>query len=998
MKNRNILLPGFLLLGLAAFGAITQDALAQRLDKYIVTTPTLTWTDISGTGTNIFNGDITGYSGVLPYRSNTTTTMPFAFNYDNTTVAQGTTLYISGAAISIGTAYTANNISAGGLGNGSYPALLCLFAGTRTGIGGRFWSDNGIWTQVTGVAPNRVYTMQMNHVHSACAPRDQGGSAAGCSVQIKIFETGVIQFIYQTHGTTIGGDCGSYYWGSVGLNGYTSPSFISLTEQSNVSTSPSTDYQFSPVPPAQLSLQPKSLNFGALPAGLSDTLTVTATSVGTSPLHITSYSLTGTPNFQLVSGPGAGTTIQPNNSVQYTFAFHPNSSSGYSGVFTLVTDGKDSGTQVVNLSGNGLAPVISYQTTELFRRIFVMLSDTSATQYIHFTNSGTYPLQFNSAYTIGLNAADYFITSVPTAPIPPDGMDSVGVRFAPRLEGRPDAKVVISTDAANIPQDTIPLYGIGTLPHLVITVPAPGSGNTVMFDSVAIGDSVCQTVQLTNTGTDTLQILKQLVTYGDYDFTYYPLTGTDTTILPGGATKFVDVCFKPLKFGTRLATLRIFTNIPRTFKKPSRDTGEFDVSVTGIGVPYGELGLAGSISDTAEVGKTNCITDTLENFGQSQLTLTGVKITGPNSSAFTITGATPPVALAAGGMQIVTICYQASARGSQYDTLFLTGSTSEKSVADTIILQGVGVQACVSADAMISFGMDSMTMVGASDTNCITVTNCGDIATTYTATAPTGSGYSLEPPMTSAVIPAGGTAQFCVVFTPSSVGAASGSIQISGGPNPTTTILNGVGAGVLAVGSGTDTKPVAIGSCDTFAVTITDNGNVPWTPGTGSIGGTNASDFTIVGGPTPALIPANGGTATVMIQFCASQNGTESMTLTFPSSSPTPVQNFSYSATAIGSSAGVTMRTEQDGFSLGASYPNPTTGSADLMVTLPYQAPVRIDLIDATGAFVKTAFQGQLAGGSQMITLNAKGLPSGTYFYQLSSGDVRLTRQMSLIK
>ncbi len=252
--------------------------------------------------------------------------------------------------------------------------------------------------------------------------------------------------------------------------------------------------------------------------------------------------------------------------------------------------------------------------------------------------------------------------------------------------------------------------------------------------------------------------------------------------------------------------------------------------------------------------------------------------------------------------------------------------------------------------------------------------------------------------MTSAVIPAGGTAQFCVVFTPSSVGAASGSIQISGGPNPTTTILNGVGAGVLAVGSGTDTKPVAIGSCDTFAVTITDTGNVDWTPGTGSIGGTNASDFTIVGGPTPALIPANGGTATVMIQFCASQNGTESMTLTFPSSSPTPVQNFSYSATAIGSSAGVTMRTEQDGFSLGASYPNPTTGSADLMVTLPYQAPVRIDLIDATGAFVKTAFEGQLAGGSQMITLNAKGLPSGTYFYQLSSGDVRLTRQMSLIK
>ncbi len=752
------------------------------------------------------------------------------------------------------------------------------------------------------------------------------------------------------------------------------------------------------VPPGSLSLLPKALNFGAATPNSPDTLCISAYSLGVAPLHIRGYYFSGASSFSLVNGPNVGDSIMPGHVADYCFQFLPLAGGALSGTFTLVTDGADSGTQSVNFTGFGAVPDVSYGVTELFRRATVMLRDTSPEEYIPVTSDGGGPLHFNSIYFIGLNANDYYVSRMPQNPLPEDQSDSIGIRFIPSIEGRPDAKVVISTDAANIPQDTIPLYGIGTLPHLVITVPAPGSGNTVMFDSVAIGDSVCQTVQLTNTGTDTLQILKQLVTYGDYDFTYYPLTGTDTTILPGGATKFVDVCFKPLKFGTRLATLRIFTNIPRTFKKPSRDTGEFDVSVTGIGVPYGELGLAGSISDTAEVGKTNCITDTLENFGQSQLTLTGVKITGPNSSAFTITGATPPVALAAGGMQIVTICYQASTRGSQYDTLFLTGSTSEKSVADTIILQGVGVQACVSADAMISFGMDSMTMVGASDTNCITVTNCGDIATTYTATAPTGSGYSLEPPMTSAVIPAGGTAQFCVVFTPSSVGAASGSIQISGGPNPTTTILNGVGAGVLAVGSGTDTKPVAIGSCDTFAVTITDNGNVPWTPGTGSIGGTNASDFTIVGGPTPALIPANGGTATVMIQFCASQNGTESMTLTFPSSSPTPVQNFSYSATAIGSSAGVTMRTEQDGFSLGASYPNPTTGSADLMVTLPYQAPVRIDLIDATGAFVKTAFQGQLAGGSQMITLNAKGLPSGTYFYQLSSGDVRLTRQMSLVK
>ncbi len=464
-------------------------------------------------------------------------------------------------------------------------------------------------------------------------------------------------------------------------------------------------------PPGDLSLLPKALNFGAATPNSPDTLCVSAYSLGVAPLHINGYYFSGSSSFSLISGPHAGDSIMPGASANFCFQFLPLAGGALSGSFTLVTDGSDSGTQSVNFTGFGAVPDVSYGVTELFRRVITMLGDTSAELEVPVTLDGGGPLHFNSISIIGLDASSYYVSRMPQNPLPPDATDSIGIRFTPTIEGRPDAKVVISTDAVNTPLDTIPLYGIGSLPHLVITVPAPGSGNTVMFDSVAIGDSVCQTIQLTNTGTDTLQILKQLVTYGDYDFTYYPLTGTDTTILPGGATKFADVCFKPLKFGTRLATIRIFTNIPRTFDKPRLDTSEFDVNVTGIGVPYGELGLAGSISDTAEVGKTNCITDTLENFGQSQLTLTGEKITGPNSSAFTITGATPPVGLAAGGMQIVTICYQASARGTQYDTLFLTGSTSEKSVADTIVLQGVGVQACVSADAMISFGMDSMTMV-----------------------------------------------------------------------------------------------------------------------------------------------------------------------------------------------------------------------------------------------------------------------------------------------
>ncbi|HET6402784.1 MAG TPA: choice-of-anchor D domain-containing protein, partial [Candidatus Kapabacteria bacterium] len=328
--------------------------------------------------------------------------------------------------------------------------------------------------------------------------------------------------------------------------------------------------------PGALSLLPKSLDFGAATPNAPDTLYATAYSLGAAPLHITGYRFSGSPSFTLISGPAVGDSIMPGNNARFAIQFLPLSGGNLSGTFTVVTDAADSGTQSVNLTGFGAVPDVSYGVTNLFHHVNTMLSDTSPEEYIPVTSIGGGPLHFTNIYFIGLNANNYYVSRMPRNPLPVDVTDSIGIRFTPTFEGRPDASVVINTDAANKPLDTISLFGVGVLPHLVITVPPPGSGNTVMFDSVAIGDSACQSLILKNVGSDTLQIIKQLVTYGDYDFTFHPLTGADTMILPGDSV-FATVCFKPLKNGTRLATLRFFTNIPPTYEKPRRDTGEFDI-------------------------------------------------------------------------------------------------------------------------------------------------------------------------------------------------------------------------------------------------------------------------------------------------------------------------------------------------------------------------------------------------------------------------------------
>jgi hypothetical protein len=206
---------------------------------------------------------------------------------------------------------------------------------------------------------------------------------------------------------------------------------------------------------------------------------------------------------------------------------------------------------------------------------------------------------------------------------------------------------------------------------------------------------------------------------------------------------------------------------------------------------------------------------------------------------------------------------------------------------------------------------------------------------------------------------------------------------------PDTLQFTGVGAGVIDSGAGHGIL-TQISVCDTFTATIWNQGNIPWTPGLGAI--TSGPDFTAIGTTTPATIQS-GQSGTIQVQFCPKTSGTETAELTFPNAIPLPFSG-TVTLSGDGTLAGVAERTEQDGFSLGASYPNPTNGKADVLVTLPRESKVAVVLIDARGATVRTAYTGNLGMGDHVVTLDASALPSGTYFYTLTSGDVRLTREM----
>jgi hypothetical protein len=71
---------------------------------------------------------------------------------------------------------------------------------------------------------------------------------------------------------------------------------------------------------------------------------------------------------------------------------------------------------------------------------------------------------------------------------------------------------------------------------------------------------------------------------------------------------------------------------------------------------------------------------------------------------------------------------------------------------------------------------------------------------------------------------------------------------------------------------------------------------------------------------------------------------------------------------------------------------------ADIAYTLPAYAPVTLKLYNAMMQEVATVVDEPKEAGEHHVTLDAGALPSGVYYYRLSTGASSLTRRMVVVK
>jgi hypothetical protein len=80
------------------------------------------------------------------------------------------------------------------------------------------------------------------------------------------------------------------------------------------------------------------------------------------------------------------------------------------------------------------------------------------------------------------------------------------------------------------------------------------------------------------------------------------------------------------------------------------------------------------------------------------------------------------------------------------------------------------------------------------------------------------------------------------------------------------------------------------------------------------------------------------------------------------------------------------------------NHPNPFFGSTNIVFTLEEPNIVTLNVYNIIGRAVATLVDDELEAGKHSIAWNAAGLPSGVYYYELSSGGLVQTRRCVLLK
>lgn len=403
-------------------------------------------------------------------------------------------------------------------------------------------------------------------------------------------------------------------------------------------------------------------------------------------------------------------------------------------------------------------------------------------------------------------------------------------------------------------------------PNATGTPVASLSLTTVNFGSVILGaTSAAQLLTLNNTGSAPLNVGSVSRTgaqAGEFTSTGTGACSATGGSLAAGASCTITLEFRPTTAGSRSATLQITHNA-------AGGSSSATLSGTGAIAPTPVLSLSATALDFnspgVAVGQSQTKTITVRNTGGAALNLTGatpIILSGTNANAYTVAGScTQTTSVAPTGSCTIDVSFAPSALGEA--PAFVELSSNATAAPQKIALNGLGVRVA-SAQIFVSpvalnFGDQTVNVVGA--TQIITVGNSGNAALSIDALSLTGAQAAQFAIVSGAAnhctagasLGAGASCTVEIRFSPTAVGTAAATLDLSSNssPGPTSVGVQGNGVNtptaipVLAPSDAlTFTDPITVAQASGETVTsLSNSGAAALTISAIGNTGANAADF-----------------------------------------------------------------------------------------------------------------------------------------------------------
>jgi hypothetical protein len=459
---------------------------------------------------------------------------------------------------------------------------------------------------------------------------------------------------------------------TVTSNGSNSPTNISVTGTGQAAT-------------PSVSLSPTSLTFASQAVSTTSAAqSITLTNTGTGPLAISGIAASG----DFAQTNTCSSSLAASASCAISVTFTPTATGTRTGAIAF-TDNAASSPQQVSLSGTATAaPSATLKASASSLSFGSITAGTTSTKSLVITNSGT------ASTTISQIATGNAVFSVTGATLPATvaagGTLTLTVKFAPSSGASYSSSLTIQSNATN-PTLSVALTGSGTAPSISL------SPTSLTFASQAVSTtSAAQSITLTNTGTASLAI-SGIAASGDF-----AQTNTCSSSLAANASCAISVTFTPTATGTRTGAIAFTDNAASSPQQVS-------LSGTATAAPSATLKASASSLSFGSItaGTTSTKSLVITNSGTASATISQI---ATGNAVFSVTGATLPATVAAGGSLTLTVTFTPATSAAYTGTLAVQSNATNPTLS--VALSGTGLAVAVQHSVTLTWAEASTGVSG----------------------------------------------------------------------------------------------------------------------------------------------------------------------------------------------------------------------------------------------------------------------------------------------